>query len=238
VELQALDSEIARLQSLTRQIPVAIEERARDLAETRATVEAMRKKGKDALHKRRALDGELKVAHDKRNHLLNNLHVIKTNREYTAALSEIETSKAQEGALEDAILAQMEVCDRIEHELAETEKRLKGEETRVKEQQEELRAELARVEGQLAERQAERAVTSSGVPADILSRYERIRGGKGGIAVVAVTDGVCGGCFRRLPPQLALEVKLSEEIQSCQFCGRILHPAASAENDASEGTQG
>jgi len=236
VELQALDTEVARLVALTRDIPAAIESRTGELAASKHAVETLKAKAKDAAKKRASLEGDLKVAQDGRTRLLNTLNSIKTNREYTAALAEIEAGKAKESAIEDLILAQLEVCERDEREVSAAEKKLRNDEVRVKEQTEDLRKELARVQGQLAERQADRGRMATGIASDLLSRYERT--GLGGAAVVPVNDNVCGGCFRRLPPQMGLQVRLGEDIQFCQFCGRILYPGETPADDAAEGLSG
>src|SRR5262245_46059699 len=96
IELQGLDTEIARLQALPRDIPVAIDARTRELTATRGAVDTLKAKSKDAVKKRHGLEQDLKVVQENRNQTLNKLHSIKTNREYTAALAEIEASKAKE----------------------------------------------------------------------------------------------------------------------------------------------
>lgn len=237
VDLQALDTEIARLEALTREIPVAIEERAKQLSAAKAAVETAKTRQKDALKKRHALESDLKGAQDNRFKLANNLNSIKTNREYTAALHEIDASKAKESEVETAILMQMETCEKTDREVLEAEKRLKSEEARVKEQQDTLRQELTRVEGQLAAKKGDRTGVVGDIAPDLLARYERIRGGLG-LAVVPVAENVCGGCFRRLPPQMGLQVRLGEEIQYCQFCGRIMYPGESEEPRTEEGLDG
>ena len=95
-----------------------------------------------------------------------------------------------------------------------------------------LRTELTQVQESLRRCEEERAALAGSVPSSLLSRYERIRGHGNGQAVVPVTNGVCGGCFRRLPPQVALEVRTEQEIISCQFCGRMLY--AEKEEPATE----
>ncbi len=52
--------------------------------------------------------------------------------------------------------------------------------------------------------------------------YERIRGAKDGRAVVPVRRNACGGCFKRVPPQTALELRKNSRILQCEHCGRIL----------------
>ena len=57
--------------------------------------------------------------------------------------------------------------------------------------------------------------------AGLLRRYDRIRK-KYGKVIAPVFDGVCYGCFQRLPTQLA-QVDKNEEILTCPHCGRFLY---------------
>jgi predicted nucleic acid-binding Zn-ribbon protein len=56
---------------------------------------------------------------------------------------------------------------------------------------------------------------------DLLRRYDRIRQ-KYGKVIAPVFDGICYGCFQRLPTQLA-QVNQNEEILACPHCGRFLY---------------
>ncbi|MDD5136387.1 MAG: C4-type zinc ribbon domain-containing protein [Candidatus Omnitrophica bacterium] len=40
---------------------------------------------------------------------------------------------------------------------------------------------------------------------------------------MALKGDACQGCFRVLPPQVANEVKMNEEIIFCEYCARILY---------------
>jgi hypothetical protein len=52
--------------------------------------------------------------------------------------------------------------------------------------------------------------------------YNRVRPAKGGIAVVPLKNGVCGGCYNAVPRQLVLELKKGEKHTVCEYCGRII----------------
>src|SRR5262249_2392693 len=52
--------------------------------------------------------------------------------------------------------------------------------------------------------------------------YNRVRPAKGGIAVVPIKNGVCGGCYNAVPRQLALELRKGEKHAVCEYCGRII----------------
>ncbi|MYF73975.1 MAG: hypothetical protein F4175_11535 [Gemmatimonadetes bacterium] len=53
--------------------------------------------------------------------------------------------------------------------------------------------------------------------------YNRIRRVvRGGVAIVPVRKGACGGCYRQLSPQRLVEVRRADSIMRCENCGRLL----------------
>lgn len=55
------------------------------------------------------------------------------------------------------------------------------------------------------------------------SRYRRIGGPEGKRVVVPVVDGVCYGCFMRVPTAWASDAGRNEELEACDNCGRFLY---------------
>jgi uncharacterized protein len=56
----------------------------------------------------------------------------------------------------------------------------------------------------------------------IRSLYERINSSFKGEAIAIVRKGNCSGCYNSVPPQREIEIKMGEEVFTCQSCGRIL----------------
>jgi predicted nucleic acid-binding Zn-ribbon protein len=59
----------------------------------------------------------------------------------------------------------------------------------------------------------------------LVSKYERIRKQRGGLALVPVVAGTCKGCQRNIPPQMANNLLTSSEILSCPNCHRFIYAA-------------
>jgi|WetSurMetagenome_2_1015567.scaffolds.fasta_scaffold11849_2 uncharacterized protein len=58
---------------------------------------------------------------------------------------------------------------------------------------------------------------------EVRSLYERINSGSmKGEAVAIIRKGNCSGCYNSVPPQREIEIKMGEEVFTCQSCGRIL----------------
>ena len=55
------------------------------------------------------------------------------------------------------------------------------------------------------------------------SRYRRLGGPEGNRAVVPVVEGICYGCFMRVPTAWASDAERNEELEVCDNCGRFLY---------------
>jgi predicted nucleic acid-binding Zn-ribbon protein len=78
-----------------------------------------------------------------------------------------------------------------------------------------LRAEIAALDARRAEVEAKLAPAAR-------ARYEKLRAGRAGRAVAAVTNGACGGCFHGLSPAALQEARRREKLLTCDGCGRLL----------------
>lgn len=150
--------------------------------------------------------------------------VIASEREAEALRAELSALKTRKRDLEDELL---EVMERHE-ELTATIKTL---ETR----RDELRAEIAPLEqardaaagdidAELAELAATRDALAAGLPEAIVTRYDRLRARKDGVAVAELRDGTCQGCHLQLTPgELEEGRELGElGLARCVQCGRLL----------------
>jgi predicted nucleic acid-binding Zn-ribbon protein len=71
---------------------------------------------------------------------------------------------------------------------------------------------------------AERKQVVSGVPADLLALYDRLRDQKEGVGAAALRARRCSGCSLELNPAdlAAIKAKPSDEVVRCEECSRIL----------------
>jgi uncharacterized protein len=154
--------------------------------------------------------------------------------------------------LDSGSVANPKDLERLQHELVSLDKRigdLEDVELEVMEELEAAQSELAELRTRLAEldeRAAvlagardervrgikeeaavvarDRATAVSGLPADLVALYERLRGQKEGVGAAALRARRCGGCSLELNSgDLAVIAKQpSDEVVRCEECGRIL----------------
>jgi uncharacterized protein len=148
---------------------------------------------------------------------------VKTNKEYSAVLAEIETIKMEKGRIEEEILALMETQERMTREIAEAEGRLKRHTEEATTQQAAATEEFRVLEADLAAVRAERESLARDIPRDSMGQYTRLLRGRGGLAVAVVgANGICTGCRLSVTPQRFNELRQSSQILTCESCGRIL----------------
>ncbi|MFC1569953.1 zinc ribbon domain-containing protein [bacterium] len=86
-----------------------------------------------------------------------------------------------------------------------------------------MKKRLGETETQENALRARRDLLANKLTPRLLSTYQRIFNAKHGMAVVPVTvQGLCGGCFKNLPPQRVLEIREMQRMNLCEVCGRIL----------------
>jgi predicted nucleic acid-binding Zn-ribbon protein len=224
IDLQAFDSRISGLETEAARLPKQIEAIQASLAEAKKTVDAFKTKIDQTKKDLRAKEKDLEVHAAKRAKEEARLYEVKTNKEYSAVLLEIEEVKQVKAKTEEEILGLMEMQERLAVDVKEAEARLKTREEQARQDEGVVRAKLAKVEQELAVVRAERASRARELPAALLASYERIVKARGGTAVAPVTaTSICGGCRMSIRPQALMELRNATGLMTCESCGRFLY---------------
>lgn len=224
VELQGFDGRIAALETEAARLPKQIEAIQAALAEAKKTAETIRAKVDATKKDLRAREKDLEVTAGKRTKAETRLYEVKTNKEYSAALLEIEEIKQEKGKTEEEILALMEMQDKLGVEVREAEARFKSREEQARQDEAVVRKKLAVVQQELDVVRAERDSRARELPKGLLADYDRILKARGGIAVANVSSAaVCGGCRVTIRPQAIQELRVATELMRCESCGRFLY---------------
>ena len=152
--------------------------------------------------------------------------VVKTNKEYTTLLHEIETHSARIGEIEDAILLAMEAIESAGEAAKHADATARQTDQEVAKEIEELRAQLADVEKLFALRVDERTTLLAALGPRVEALYARVlKTRSNGIA--RIEQGGCSSCHRTLPPEVINRVSAGE-VHACSSCHCILVPAAAS----------
>lgn len=223
IDLQALDTRIAGLERQLEAVPQRIQTIRDTTQQARLEVDRLRARLDEVKKETRAKEKELDYQASQRAKCEAKLYEVKTNKEYSAVLAEIETLKTEKARIEEEILSLMEAQERIAREIAEAEARLHLREQEAKTEEAQAQGELQAAEAALAQVRAEREGLAREVPRELLVTYQRLLKGRGGLAVVPVKEGICAGCHVSLTPQHFQEVRLNQAVLACESCGRILY---------------
>lgn len=236
IDLQEADQRIANLTTQIDLIPTQIKKIEDQLNAFLHAHEERKSRLAANQKERRDLEGEVQVIRTRISKHKDQLYEVKTNEQYKAMLHEIAGEEEKIRKIEDRILEKMSEAEDLEKHVREAAARLEGERARVAGEKKQLEAERAAAEATRRETEERRRALAAALEPPVLQLYEKARKARG-VAVVPVVDGSCGGCHVLLRPQAYNEVRSSNEIMTCESCGRILHYVVSAVDKAAEGTR-
>ncbi|MCJ7543231.1 MAG: C4-type zinc ribbon domain-containing protein, partial [Phycisphaerae bacterium] len=178
---------------------------------------------------RAALD--LKTREEQVARLRMSLNAAKTNKEYAAVLTQINTLKADNAKLEEEALRILQDTDTIKAQADEVAKQSESEKARLAEVQRTSAEEVTRLTAMLEELKAKRNEAAHEVPAQALAVFNRIGGNYDGDAMAAIEiqgqkpphEYICGGCYMSLTAEHVNALRTKDEIRTCDNCGRILY---------------
>lgn len=156
---------------------------------------------------------------------------IKNLKELQALQREIDQIKESNAQLEEELITVLEDLEARAASLKEKEEELKKLEEEWREKLGEIETQVVTIEQAVAEASTLRQAIAARLNGDLIARYELIFSRRGGMAVVAVSDGICQGCYMNIPPQLWNEIIKSERLNLCPSCHRILYHKPAVPND-------
>lgn len=221
--LQNVDRQIKEKNGAKSLLAQEIHKREEEIKLKRTEVAQLKaewtEKDKIRQEKERHLQDEGRKATDKRMRMSR----IKNIRELQALQHEVDQIKQANSLLEEELIAVLEDLDARAAILGERDTELKKLEQAWSEEKAQLEAQLAQIDKEVAETSSGRQTIAAQLKGDLIGRYEMIFARRGGTAVVAVTDGICQGCFMNIPPQLSNEIRKNERLNLCPSCHRILY---------------
>ena len=221
--LQAVDGELFRLRRQQQEKPQELERAEAQAAAQEAQLKAAESRVKALQVAQKEKEVELQAREANVKKLQGQLFQLKTNKEYAAMQREIETLKADNSLLEEAILRGFDEIDQAAKERQQAQDRLATQQGQLRLERERIERELAAIEEQIAQLERSRQVLVPEVAPPALTTYERVLDIREGLAMVPLVDESCGGCHRRLPPQVINQVYLKADLVTCETCNRILY---------------
>lgn len=231
IRLQQIDQAADAARRRVADHPALVESLDARLASSTEALESAKAKLAENQSSRRAVEKDLATVQGRLSKFKDQLMDVKTNKEYTAMLKEIEAAQNEVRRFEDLILERMLAHD----ELAATEKKaqaqLAADKAVIAAERKQIEEETARMERQMEETTTARARVVAEVSSGLLWTYETVRERRGS-AVAEIKGGYCSACHVRMRPQAANELRRNEIIFQCESCSRILYFPATAPTPA------
>ncbi|MBN1362535.1 MAG: hypothetical protein JW993_18200 [Sedimentisphaerales bacterium] len=175
------------------------------------------------------LELELKARDAEVNKLRGSLNNAKTNKEYAAVLTMLNTTKADNSKIESQILELMKAIEADEEECRTIRKQIDEQKQVLEETRKKAEASASEQEAEIDQIQAEWDRVAKAIPADRLAIFNRVAETYDGEAVVKVEEQEgrsdaysCGGCFMGITAESVNLLMTRDEIIRCPNCTRIL----------------
>jgi predicted nucleic acid-binding Zn-ribbon protein len=229
VNLQAIETELRKTQQRLKQAQQVVQRQEIQINRLQEAAHAKKEETKLTRIQHDKLELELKTREESIAKLRVALNNARTNKDYSAVLTQINTRKADKSKLEDQILAllaqidadqaaQKEIEDNIEKErvkLAETrqisqtkQQEIQAEVDKLLDRRKEAASQVPDKERSLFERLAER------YDGEVLAEISKLNGPRG--------DNTCGGCYMGVTLESVNALMSHDDVLTCPNCGRIL----------------
>jgi hypothetical protein len=222
VRLHHAETALKRIEAELNEIPHRRREIEERLGRDRAHLDAARAALEASQKARKQNEAAVQDLETKRSKYKGQLMEVKTNKEYTAVLHEIEGVERDIKAREDVILEEMEKAEGLAAAVRSEEADFKAVEAEAKQAQAELDTAAARFQASAGELRGERDAVAASLPEAARDLYARVAKQRGS-GVAEARDGMCQACHVRMRVQIWVEVKKNEQIFQCESCSRIYH---------------
>ncbi|MFW6884214.1 zinc ribbon domain-containing protein [Nocardioides sp. CPCC 206349] len=137
---------------------------------------------------------------------------------------ELESLERRISSLEDDELEVMEKLEEAQRELDQLQQLVAETDDRLTTLHAARDEKLADIDAKLQQVQADRGPAAEGLPADLVTLYDRLRDQKGGVGAAALRRRECGGCRLTLDSVELTRIKglPEDEVVRCEECQRIL----------------
>jgi len=222
-ELQKIDLDLKHIKEERERYPREIKKLDEKMSIEKERLQT--EKGKvDLLEKeRREKERQLSSSQEKIKKTEGRMSEVKTNKEYQAFLTEIETIKSASSREEEEILQVLEEIDELKKDLSKREKEVAVLLEKIEAEKKMIQERMAKDEIVWKRQMERREALSKQIESKLNKLYNTLKEKRHGVGVVNVRQETCQGCFVHIPPQMFIEVQKNNEIIRCPNCNRILY---------------
>ena len=223
IALQKLESSVDSIRTQITELPKRESALASRLQECSSKVEEATEQLTEHKKIKQKEENDLSEVNTRLSRLKQQLMEVKTNEIYKAMLGEISNAEKDVKGIEDKLLERMLETDTFNSELEKSQVLLTKEKAIVEIGQKKLEQENTELEKHLTSLELERNELVGSLQNRIISLFETVSKGRGGVAVAQAREGRCSCCQVRLRPQLFNDIRLNNRLIQCESCQRILY---------------
>ncbi len=182
------------------------------------------------------LELELKSRDEEITKLRASLNTARTNKEYAAVLTQLNTSRADNSKIESQILELMKDIEADQTECQKIQQQIDEQKTKLEQTRKESEQLATKYEAEIDQIQSEWNEAASNVPPEHLEIFKRVAETYDGEAVAIIEQQggaagsyTCGGCFMGVTAECVNMLMSKDEVIRCPICTRILVLSTSQE---------
>ena len=223
IGLQACDISIKEKLGQKERGPAAVQKREEDLAAAEALLQEEMDKLDSHDSLRRETEREIQDLDERLKKAEVKLSSIASNKEYKAALKEIEGIRQEKEALETAVIELMEQKDALVSACDDNRKNAETMKQQFDQDRKQILRDMKILDKDLRKLEKERKLCCKATEGPLLKKYDMLKGHKNGIAITPVIKGVCQACHMAIPPQKFNELIRGDKLMTCPTCARIMY---------------
>jgi len=228
-QLQKLDLALREKRNEIEAHEAALAARRDKIAKCKAELERVGEDRKGLISERALAERAVSERQDQLRERRQRINRVRNEHELHLNEREVKDLGEEIGKSEELLLGLMERVEQAEAEMTALHKEVADLEDADHLQVTEAQDRVDRLKSELEDARENRESLAAGIDERFRRHYENVSSRRGGVAVVPVHGGSCGGCHMRVPPQTLNEIMKTGVIRVCASCQRILYVSSPAE---------
>ncbi len=220
--LQQKDDQVIEIQNLIKEIPGEVKKLEEERDGKATILENTKAKLNENIKRREELEKEILLVKEKIKKYKEQMSKATTNKEYQGFMTEIQYEENNIANIEEKIIEKMLESDEIMAEIREREAEFNKIVSNYNQKIKDLNANLEYNKTKLSDKIKEKAELRAEIPDALLEIYDNLIKKKNGKAISYVETEFCGICHVKIRPQRLNELISTNDMLTCESCGRIL----------------
>lgn len=194
-----------------------------ELQRAKAAIGVAQRSVAESIRRRIEVEGRVETYRKLQEGRRKRLEVSRPGKDTTTLMAELDLSRQVLAREESDWFRAQEAVQAQEARVAEAEGQVEALTAEQIPPREGIAARRAELEAERAVALAARDASAAAVAKPLRSRYERLRGSRAPVAVVALAGDACGACFTAVPMNRRAQMRMTGVVDGCEGCGVMLY---------------